>query len=92
MNISWMRFKSFCMEQNGRVASWDTNKTTDHIGVLIRGITVVFVIKNQLFLKLWIFRLFCIPFVSESTFVPRQQTIFKGVIFLGIFSLSLEYM
>ena len=51
---------------------------------LIRGIVVIFVIKNQLFS---VYHLL----VKVHSF-PRRQTIFQCVIFLGIFSLSLECM
>ena len=84
---------SFYTEQNRGMASWDTKKPQTILVFLIRGIIVVFVIKNQLFLKLWIF-FSCSDYqlLGEVHSFPRQQTIFKCVIFLGIVSLSLEYM
>ena len=43
-------------------------------GPVVRGITVVFVIKNQLLLKLRIFQLFCIPFeVKVHSFPVSNQ-------------------
>ena len=59
------------------MTSWDTEKNPDHIGVFDTEITIVFVIIDQLFLKLWIFQLLCIPFVSESVFFSSPATNFQ---------------
>ena len=87
MNISWIGFKTVVLYG---AKSWDTGKT-DHTGIFDTGNNSRVCHQNQLFLKLWIFQLLCIPFVRVHSF-PRQQTIFEYVIFLGIFSLSLECM
>ena len=87
MNISWIRFKIvvlYGVKQTDDIVGYGKKQTI--LVFFIRRITVVFVIKNQLFLKLWIFQLL----VKVHSF-PRQQTILKCVIVLGILSLSLEY-
>ena len=68
MNIPWIRFKTVVLygaKQTDDVLAYEKQTI---LVFLIREITVVFVIKNQLFFKLWMFQLFCIPFVSESAF------------------------
>ena len=89
-----MRFKtvvSYGAKQTDDVLGY--GKKTNRFGVLTLGITVVFVIKTQLFWKLWIvFNYSVYHLLVKVHSFPRQQIIFKCVIFLGIFSLSLEYM
>ena len=55
-NISWIRFETVVLygaKQTDDVLGF--GKKTDHIGVFNTGNKVVFVIKNQLFLNLWLF-------------------------------------
>ena len=76
MNISWIRFKTVVLYRAKRITSWNIEKT-DHIGVFDMGNNSCIVIKNQLFLKLWIFQLFCLPFVSENAFFSSSANNFQ---------------
>ena len=79
MHISSIQFKTVVLygaKQTNDILGCGKNRVTKVV-FLIRAITVVFVIKNQLFLKLWIFPLFCIPFVSESAFFSASANNFQ---------------
>ena len=77
MNISWIRFKIVVLygaKQTNDVLGYGK---TGHIGVFDTGNNNRIVIKNQLFLKLWNFQLFCIPFFSESAFFSSLANNFQ---------------
>ena len=68
------------------MTSWDTGKT-DHIGVFDTGNNSRIRHHKSIVLEIVDFSV-----VSKSTLFSPSANIFKRVIFLGMFSLSLECM